>query len=52
MAVLRVVLEVVREVEEVWVGNPVAVAELGDLEGEPRARSLVVGVGGWRWCDW
>ena len=46
------VVVVVREVEEVWVGNPVAVAELGNREEELTARSLVVGVVGWRWCDW
>ena len=52
MAVLGFALVVVRELEEVRVGSRVVVAELGNLEEEPTARSLVLGVVGWRWCDW
>ena len=44
--------ELVREDEEARLGNLVEEAELGNLEEEPTARSLVVGVVGWRWCDW
>ena len=44
MAVLGLAVVGVREVEEVLVGNLVAAVELGNLEEEPTARSLVVGV--------
>ena len=52
MSVVGYAWVVVWELEEVRVGNRVVAAELGNLEEEPTARSLVVGVVGWRWCDW
>ena len=52
MVVLGLEVDVVLAVEEVWVGNLVEAAELGNREEELTARSLVAGVAGWRWCDW
>ena len=45
-------VDVVLAVEEVWVGNLVEAAELGNREEEPYARSLEVGVVDWHLCDW